>query len=91
MSAQKRRRAFSLAMKTTQYFDAIRRRADRRTLEERWIEQVVRHPEQERMQSDGRIRRWGRVIEAEGRWLRVIVLADGVTVHNAFFDRRFRP
>jgi hypothetical protein len=24
-----------------------------------------------------------------GRFLRVVLLADGDTVHNAFFDRRF--
>jgi hypothetical protein len=29
-------------------------------------------------------------IPEEGRYLRVILLADGRTVHNAFFDRRFR-
>jgi hypothetical protein len=29
--------------------------------------------------------------EMENRWLRVILLADGETVHNAFFDRRFVP
>jgi len=26
-----------------------------------------------------------------GRWLRVVLLADGETVHNAFFDRDFEP
>jgi hypothetical protein len=25
------------------------------------------------------------------RWLRVIVEPDGETVHNAFWDRKFRP
>ena len=25
------------------------------------------------------------------RFLRVVLLADGETVHNAFFDRGFRP
>lgn len=78
-------------MKTTPYFDAIRLRSDRTDIEDRWIEQVVRRPERQRMQSDGRIRRWGRVAEADNRWLRVVVLPDGVTVHNAFFDRRFKP
>ena len=43
------------------------------------------------VQSDGWIRRWGRVPEAGNRVLRVVVLADGETVHNAFFDRRFKP
>ena len=79
------------AMKTTRYFDAIRRRPDRMAIEERWIQQVKSRPERERTQSDGRIRRWGRIAEAKNRWLRVVVLADGVTVHNAFFDRRFKP
>jgi len=78
-------------MKTTRYFDAIRRRSDRMAIEERWIEQVVSRPERERTQSDGRIRRWGCIAEAENRWLRVVLMSDGVTVHNAFFDRRFRP
>ena len=40
---------------------------------------------------DGRIRRWIRVPEMENRYLRVILLEDGETVHNAFFDRRFTP
>jgi len=54
-----------------------------------WIERTVRQPEHEAMQQDGRIRRWARIPEAEGRWLRVVLLADGETVHNAFFDRGF--
>jgi hypothetical protein len=41
--------------------------------------------------ADGRIRRGARIEEMQGRYLRVILLADGVTVHNAFFDRSFRP
>jgi hypothetical protein len=31
------------------------------------------------------------VPEAENRYLRVVLLSDGETVHNAFFDRRFTP
>ncbi len=41
-------------------------------------------------QSDGRIRYWGRVPEFGNRALRVVTLADGETVQNAFFDRDFR-
>ncbi len=36
---------------------------------------------------------WGEVVlpgETSPRFLRVITLADGETVHNAFLDRRFR-
>ena len=56
-----------------------------------WIEFVVAHPHAERAQSDGRIRRWATITECDGRWLRVVLLADGETVHNAFFDRSFTP
>ncbi len=78
-------------MKKTEYFDIARRRRGRAAIRESWITRVVAHPEHERKQADGRIRRWARIEEAGGRWLRVIVLADGETVHNAFFDRRFKP
>jgi hypothetical protein len=56
-----------------------------------WIQQVVEHPVKEVIQEDGRIRRWAPIQEMEGRFLRVILLPDGETVHNAFFDRRFVP
>lgn len=56
-----------------------------------WISRVIHDPSHETVQADGRIRRWGRVAEMDNRYLRVILLADGETVHNAFFDRRFSP
>ena len=78
-------------MKTTAYFDAIRRRPDRSIVQDAWIERAIRAPLREIRQADGRIRRWIQVPEMENRYLRVILLADGQTVHNAFFDRRFVP
>ncbi|MBK7815741.1 MAG: hypothetical protein IPJ52_16390 [Rhodocyclaceae bacterium] len=76
-------------MKFTQYFLAMRQRPDRMPIRMEWIERTVRQPEHEAKQQDGRIRRWARIPEAEGRWLRVVLLEDGETVHNAFFDRGF--
>ncbi len=55
-----------------------------------WIQRVMDFPEKEQVQSDGRIRRWGIVPEAGNRYLRVVLLPDGETVHNVFFDRSFR-
>ena len=75
----------------TSYFDAMRRRPDRAEIQLSWIERTVQAPQHERIQSDGRIRRWRRIPEAGDRWLRVILLSDGRTVHNAFFDRGFVP
>ena len=69
---------------------AMRQRPDRATIEMEWIQQVIEHPEKEVVQQDGRIRRWARINEMDGRALRVILLPDGETVHNAFFDRTFK-
>lgn len=78
-------------MKFTAYFQAIRGRPDRAIIQDAWIERAIREPVREVTQADGRIRRWTHVPEMENRVLRVVLLADGETVHNAFFDRRFVP
>ncbi len=78
-------------MKFTRYFEMIRQRPDRAIIRLEWIEHVIRDPEREVIQTDGRIRRWARINDAGGRYLRVVLLADGETVHNAFFDRSFTP
>lgn len=74
-------------MRTTRYFDAMRKRPDRAAIRDTWIMKVMQYPEREQVQADGRIRRWARIDAAGGRWLRVVLLPDGETVHNAFFDR----
>ena len=78
-------------MKTTQYFEAIRVRPDRAMIRVEWIQRVIDHPAKEMIQKDGRIRRWAPIAEMGNRYLRVILLSDGQTVHNAFFDRSFTP
>lgn len=60
-------------------------------IQDEWIERAIRNPIREHVQADGRIRRWVQVAEMEDRFLRVVLLEDGETVHNAFFDRRFVP
>lgn len=77
-------------MKSSQYFQHVRSRPDRRDIRDEWIELVIRQPEAEFVQLDGRVRLWGRIPAAGGRYLRVVLLEDRETVHNAFFDRRFR-
>jgi hypothetical protein len=78
-------------VKFTQYFQAMRLRPDRSIIQLEWIQRVIDHPIKEVIQQDGRIRRWASVPEMDGRYLRVILLPDGETVHNAFFDRTFTP
>ena len=79
------------AVKFTQYFHAMRLRPDRAFIREEWIQRAVASPVREVLQQDGRIRRWAPIAEMDGRFLRVILLPDGETVHNAFFDRSFTP
>ena len=80
-----------MIVKATRYLAEIRARPDRAMIRDEWILQVKERPEHEAVQADGRIRRWGRIVQAENRWLRVILLPDGETVHNVFFDRGFKP
>jgi hypothetical protein len=68
----------------------MRLRADRAAVTDVWIQRVIDHPVKEVVQKDGRIRRWAPIEEMGGRYLRVILLSDGETVHNAFLDRSFR-
>lgn len=77
-------------MKFTKYFEATRERQDRAQIKLEWIEQVVTDFDSEIVQADGRIRRWAKIAEMDNRYLRVVLLEDGETVHNAFFDRRFK-
>ena len=76
-------------MKFTQYFLHMRERPDRAKIRMEWIEEAIKNPDYTEVQSDGRIRKWKR-IEEEGKFLRVILLPDGETIHNAFFDRSFK-
>ena len=76
-------------LKSTRYFLYTRSRPDRALIQEEWIVCAIQHPLREERQSDGRIRRWARVPEMDDRALRVILLEDGETMHNAFFDCDF--
>jgi hypothetical protein len=69
----------------------MRSRSDRAIIREEWILRAVEHPVHEVIQEDGRIRRWAKIDEMDGKYLRVILLSDLETVHNAFFDRTFQP
>ena len=77
-------------MKCTAYFASVRHRPDRARIRDEWIMRAISHPFARAVQSDGRIRCWTWIPE-ERRYLRVVLLNDGTTVHNAFFDRGFDP
>jgi hypothetical protein len=77
-------------METTNYFrnDVMVKRP---YIKAEWLELALANPVRREVQADdGRIRQWV-WIEELGRYLRVVTLEDGTTVHNAFPDRRFTP
>ena len=76
-------------MKYTQYFLYTRNRPDRSCIKEEWIQNAIVSPLKTEVQKDGRIRKWVYVKEVD-KYLRVILLSDGVIIHNAFFDRNFQ-
>lgn len=79
-------------MKTTRYFDeqVLRKRP---YIQSAFCAAVIARPLRREVQPDGRFRLWGEVTlpgESAPRILRVVLLEDGETVHNAFLDRNFR-
>ena len=79
------------SLKATRYFEeqVLRKRP---YIRRDWCRDVVASPIRREVQTDGRIRFWGRIGvpgEDRPRFLRVVTLADGETIHNAFFDRNF--
>jgi hypothetical protein len=68
-------------------FDVLPRRPNLDPLE---IRRIISQPEHRERQPDGRIRLYG-FSESLGGYLRVVLLSDGVTVHNAFPDEGFAP
>jgi hypothetical protein len=74
----------------TDYFDTqvLRKRP---FLRKEWCQRIVDQPLRAECQPNGRWRYWGQVPEFGNRYLRVVTLADRVTVHNAFPDRGFKP
>ena len=72
-------------MKITPYFvNSVMRRRPYVSIE--LCKTVIENPARVEIQADGRIRYWGLVGK---KWLRVVVENDAL--HNAFFDRSYKP
>jgi len=80
-------------MKTTHYFRtrALRKHPEIRRhyhqIETALTEAVRVSPDPNQK---GGTRRWIYLSEVD-KYMRVVVLADGETIHNAFYDRGFKP
>ena len=60
-------------------------------LRKEWCIAVLESPTRSEPQGDSRHRFWAPIPELSGRYLRVVTLADKVTILNAFPDRGFKP
>ena len=79
-----------MTIQTTGYFQN-EVRVKRPYIKTEWVELALSNPVRREVQpKDGRIRHWV-WIEELARYLRVITLEDGITVHIAFPDRGFSP
>lgn len=75
-------------MKTTRYFEeqVLRKRT---YLKRKWCEEALKNYVCKEKQENGRFRYWTYIGELR-KYLRVVTLDDGETVHNAFPDRNFK-
>ena len=74
-----------------QYFERVlSQRPDRWMITSEMIISTLKAPARKEREQNGRFRHWGYIAEMK-RWLRVVTLQDEETVHNAFFDRNFKP
>ncbi|MEM1158805.1 MAG: hypothetical protein AAGH72_11190 [Verrucomicrobiota bacterium] len=75
--------------KFTEYFqnEVLRKRP---YLKKEWCIFTIENPIHTETQESGRKRFWAKIEDFDNRYLRVVTLEDGVTIHNSFFDRRFK-
>ena len=75
-------------MEYTRYFheQVLRKRP---YLKIEWLKKALKDPIKVEKQDDGRVRYWIYIEELD-KYLRVVTLEDGKTIHNAFPDRNFR-
>ena len=66
-------------------FDVMRRREYLDPID---IRRVLRRPERRETEPSGRVRLWG-YVPSLGGYLRVVLLSDIETVHNAFLDEDY--
>ena len=58
-------------------------------LKKEWCIKIIENPIKVEQEGDDRYRFWGRIPEYN-KVIRVITLADKITIHYAFPDRRFK-
>jgi len=75
-------------VKTTPYFEE-QVLLKRPYIQREWCQRTIENPLKKEIQENGRIRYWQYIPELD-KYLRVVTLNDGETIHNAFPDRNFK-
>lgn len=78
-------------MQTTDYFMQKLKQAEYQHIQLRWIENTYTSPEFRLKQSDGRFSLYSKITEMNNQYLKLVLLKDGKTVRDAYFDRSFNP
>ena len=55
----------------------------------KYFEYTRKRPDRSQIKDEWKIRKWAKISEVN-KYLRVILLEDGETVHNAFFNRAYK-
>lgn len=86
-------RAMEFSMTEYRFTEYFERQVMRKRpyLRRSWCIRVLQFPIRSEPQNGNRWRFWGAIPELDGRFLRVVTLADRRTIHNAFPDRGFHP
>lgn len=53
------------------------------------LSDIIENPIKKEIQDDNKIKLWG-YSSKDNKYVRVILLEDGETIHTAFFDRNFK-
>lgn len=61
----------------------------RRYLDTELLVGIINNPIRREIQDDNKIKLWG-YSSKHNKYVRVILLEDGETIHTAFFDRNFK-
>ena len=59
-------------------------------IKKEWCEKAVSSSKFVEKQPDGRYRFWCKIPDFGNKFLRVVTLNNQRTIHNAFFDRKFK-
>jgi len=58
-------------------------------LDDELLSDIIENPIKKEIQEDNKIKLWG-YSSKHNKYVRVILLEDGETIHTAFFDRNFK-